>query len=495
MGIVFRQSVKASIVTFTGALLGATVVYLSTLFVPVQELGFRGNLITQALVISQIFHLGLTSTMSVYIHKYRDEGQKRRALLGLCFGVPSALLLLATPFYFVFKAQIIALFQAQDIPFITRYYAWLPLFTMFYMYQALFEVYLVSKMKTAQSGFMREIGLRVLNIGLILLFGYGLIDFDVLIAGTVLVFIVPNLLLYYLSKRSGGFNLSLSLKVFTKDELKGIAHFSWYHSLLIIAINLMGYLDILMLAALAPEGLKTVAVYNVALFLISFVQIPGKAMIQATFPILTQAYQANEVERVRDIFKRSSLNIFTASLAMTLLICFNLHNATAVLPPTYHGMAAVVWILLAGRLIDMGTGMNDHILSISNHYKLSFYTCLILVILLAAFNYLLIPKYGLNGAAVASSLALTGYNAAKLIFGQLKLELHPFSKQTGTVLLCGIVTGLVGHFFPDLGNPYTDGLFRSALIIAVYVGLLLVTKASPDLNEYLGSIKRNKRLF
>jgi hypothetical protein len=40
-----------------------------------------------------------------------------------------------------------------------------------------------------------------------------------------------------------------------------------------------------------------------------------------------------------------------------------------------------------------------------------------------------------------------------------------------------------------------DATLRSALIVAVYAAMLLWLKPSPDLQEYMATIKKNKRLF
>ena len=88
MGIVFRQSVKTTIVIFSGAILGAVVIYLSTRFIPKQELGFTRNLTTQALVVGQMLIFGLHATLGICIHRYDDDAARRKTLIGFSLLVP-----------------------------------------------------------------------------------------------------------------------------------------------------------------------------------------------------------------------------------------------------------------------------------------------------------------------------------------------------------------------------------------------------------------------
>jgi len=494
MGIVFRQSVKTSIVTFAGALLGAATLYLGARFIPKQELGFiRNTLPEQAALVAQILSFGLNITLIVFVHKYEPGDRRRTALISMSLLLPILLFSALLPFYFVFKPDIIGFFQPADIPLVSRFYGWLPVLTLFFLYLLLLEQYLVSQMKVAASTFMREVLLRILTICLIILFGLGLISYQTLVPATVLVFIIPLLLLIIMAWRTNGFKLSFSWNVFNGEEKKEIASFTWYHFLLTISINMMSKIDIILLAFWS--SLSATAVYGIAVYILSFLQIPYRAMLNASFPILTRAYHDRDMEKVKDVFLRSSLNILVASVGLAAIIACNLQNAVALLPKGYEPISILVLILIVGRLFDLSTGMNDQILSISNYYRFSFWISITIVVLLIALNYFLIGKYSYYGAAFATTLALIGYNFAKLAFIKAKLQLQPFSLKSLLVIIAGIIAAAIGFIVPFVVHPVVDAIVRSVIICSVYLAILIVLKPSPDLNSYLASVKKNRRLF
>ncbi len=495
MGIVFRQSVKTTIVTFTGALLGAFVVYLSTHFIPKQQLGFTRNLTNQALVLGQVFAFGLHGTLAIYIHKYDDDARKRKTLIGLCLVVPLFLLALFSVVYFLCNNWLLHHFQAQDIPFLKRYFFWLPLFSLFFIYQIIVEQFLISQFKVALSTFLREIVLRVLNIFLIILFGFNYINFDTLVAGTVLIYFVPVFFLFFFSIKQKSFGIAIDIKAFSRKEYRDILHFTWYHALLGISVNLLGYLDQLMLAPLDKRGLSSLAVYNVAVYIISVLLIPYKSMMTTTYPVLTRAFKENDKVRINDVFVRSCLNILIVTVIVAVLIICNLHNATAIIKNGYDDITPIVLILLIGRMIDISTGMNDLLLSISNYYKANFYFSIGLVIFILFFNRLLIPHYGIYGAAWSTSIALSVYNIVKYIFVWKKLGLQPFSINTIYVVFAGIIAFIAGNLLSYMRNSYVDVLLRSLIIIIIYALVLLWLKPSTDLQEYIASVKKHKKLY
>ena len=495
MGIVFRQSVKSSIAISAGALLGVLFTYLSTRYIPMQELGFRNNLTNQAVVGGQILLLGLHNMLSVYIHRYTDDDKRKPALVTISMVLPFIIIGVTSIIYILLKDTVINWFQPQDIPFIRRYFLWLPVYIMLFSYQVILETYLISQLKVAKATFIREVLLRALNIGLIFLFAYEFIDFDTLIYGTVLLYVVPIGLLLLLAFQTDAFRFSLNWSVFSKDEKKDIVHFTWYHSLLSLSITLMGMLDALMVAVLSPNGLKSVPIYSVAVVIISFLLIPYRAMLNSTFPVLAQAFTDNNMAKVKDIFMRSSMNIFIASGAMLLIVCCNLHNAVAILPMGYEAVSLVVIILAAGRMVDMATGMNDQVLSISKHYQYNFYISLLLVVMMVGLNWWLIPRYDVYGAAWGTTIARVIYNIIKLFVVKRKLGIQPFSGKMVLVVIA-LAAGLaVGYLLPVFKNPFVDTIYRSAAIVIVYAILLLVFKPSEDLNSYLASVRKNKRLF
>lgn len=495
MGVVFRQSIKSTIATLFGAILGALIIYLSARFIPKQEFGFRSTLTNYAVVAGQILIIGLGNMITVFANRYASEDKRTHVLVSASLVLPFVFIATATLIYCLLRQPIIGLFKPEDIPFIKQYFLWLPVFTLLFGYNVVVESYLIAHVKAAVTTFIREVLLRMLNIALIVLFGLGIISYDLLIYGTVLIYLISLSVLIVIAAKTDGFVFTAKWNVFEKKERNEIIHFTWYHSLLNVSVLLIGMLDALMLATLSPSGLKAIPVYTVSVFIISFLLIPYKAMLQSAMASLIDAFKHNDIPRIKDLFTRTSINMFIATMAMFLLIICNMHNAIKLLPDGYEAITIIVVILALGRMVDMVTGMNDQVLSLSNHYKYSFYISITLVFLVVAFNWIMIPRYDIYGAAWATTAALIIFNTMKLLVVKRKLGLQPISYKTLLVVLSAGVAFAAGYLIPKTANPFIDAAFRSLSIIAVYSGMLVWLRPSADLNDYLASIRKNKRLF
>ena len=93
-----------------------------------------------------------------------------------------------------------------------------------------------------------------------------------------------------------------------------------------------------------------------------------------------------------------------------------------------QGYWVVVLVGLA-KLVDMSTGSNNEIINMSEYYRFNMLMMLGLAGLAVTTNWLLIPRMGMEGAALATLLTIVVFNAAKLIFIYYKYRLLPFTRK------------------------------------------------------------------
>ena len=505
MGIVFRQSAKNLIIVAFGAVLGALVVWLSTKFISKQGFGYIRSIGVYAVILSQLLLLGLNSTLIVFTHRLVNDMRKRKLLLSLTLLIPVVAAGIFAALYFIFRNQILHHYQKEDIAFMTEYFAWLPLFIFFFIFMTVLEQYLGSQMRVAVSAFVREIVVRVLNIALILFFAMGYISLHTLITGTILIYGMPMVVFLVLCFRIPEFGFSFRFRDFSVSEYKEIGHFAWYHLLLGAVLILMTLMDSALLPIYDHSGLKSAAVYGTANFIISFLLMPSKAFLPASFAAMAKAFAENDMTSARSMFGRASVNLLIPTLGIAVILCCNLQNAVAVIGngKNYADIINVFLILMLGSLVNVATGMNDQVLSIANYYKFNFYVSVILITLLFGLIKFLVPRYGMYGAAWSATSVLIIFNIIKYVFVWKKLGMQPFSNRTWRVLVAALPALAVGYFFPYLFDParhvyvhtFIDAGIRCALIAIIYIAMLLRLKPSPDLVEYVGLIKKNKRLY
>jgi O-antigen/teichoic acid export membrane protein len=497
MGVVFRQSIKTTIVTFIGAVLGGVLILVSSNVMPEQQLGLVRNFPIQAVLASYFLTVGMGNTLFLFLHRFdnNDNPERKSVLISLCFMVPLIIFCLAMIPYFLFQDQLFRFFQEKDVSLLKQYMLCFPLFTLFSIIIIVLEGFLTAHIRTAQVSFVREIFMKGGNLLLFILFGFSLISFNVFIYAYVSVNLISVLILFFMAGRIEDFKFSFKWHLLARKEYREIFLFSAFHGLMNISATLIGFLDTQLLAGLSPEGLSAIPVYTNATYLATLVSIPYRAMSAPASGDISRAYAKGDHEKVADSYKRSGLNILIASVFMCVIIVCNLHNAKAVLPVGHEAVSVLTLIMIIGRLTDSGTGLTDIALNISPYYRSNFYLSACLVTFMVICFYLVIPSYGLLGAAFVYTLSLGLFNLIKAYLVWTKLRLSPFSKGSLIALLIGLAVGVPIFFLPHSANPFLDAFWRSGLILAAFAGLVIWLKPSPDISHYINETLKKKKLF
>ncbi|EMR03200.1 hypothetical protein ADICEAN_01678 [Cesiribacter andamanensis AMV16] len=143
----------------------------------------------------------------------------------------------------------------------------------------------------------------------------------------------------------------------------------------------------------------------------------------------------------------------------------------------------MVVIIGLGKLIDGAAGVNGELLSMSAHYRVNLYLILLMAVMNVVLNWLFIPLWGIEGAALASCLSLLLFNLLKWAYIRVRLALDPFSSKSLILLLLTGLAFAAGWFMPQLSHLLLDILLRSLLITAIFAAGVLAFRVSEEASE------------
>jgi O-antigen/teichoic acid export membrane protein len=485
VGIVIRQTVKSTISTITGAVLGASIVFLQAKFIPEQEVGFIRLLTQLSVVVGVFIALGMQNTVAVYYHKFSQQPDKLQTLLFYAFAYPIALFLLLLLPYFLLDQHISNWFSEADKPFINAYYWTIPLFSLIWLLTYLMEQFLYTNYKTAITSFLREFVIRVLNISIVVLYIVSWINYTALIVFWVLSFLIILIMMFVFAKKTTSFKIKYHKGALSKLEHKEILYFAMFHLLLNLSSVMIGYVDVMSLSVWDKDGLVSVAVYSTATYVINTMYTLYRPMVLAAMPKLTEWYKANRVEDSQSLFLRTTISIQVVSSFVLLVVVMVANDVRLLLDPVYHDVAWLIILLALGRYVDMITGMTDVVLSISKYYKAFFYLSLFIMLSLAYMYYLTVPEWGVFGAAVSTTICIVVFNLLKYALVYKKLGFRCFNKQSFKVFVMVILSAGIVYLIPQLANPILDAAVRCSVLVVVYGLLLLKLKPSQEIHSFL----------
>jgi O-antigen/teichoic acid export membrane protein len=199
------------------------------------------------------------------------------------------------------------------------------------------------------------------------------------------------------------------------------------------------------------------------------------AVNQALAPQIGALLSASETKRAETVYQRAAWWIIAATWPIYLTLVIFAPVVLRVFGSEYEQGASVLVILGTAALVGAATGSVDWVLLMGGKSKWNLLNTAVALVANIALNLLLIPAYGMVGAAIAWAVSIMLMNILPMIEVRLLMGLSPFGR--GFLLVVGASTACFGGL--GLLARLVFGLSPSTLLIflvvasAAYVTLIV----------------------
>lgn len=493
MGIIVRQGLKSSIVSYVGVVIGIfNILILYNQFLTQEQLGLYASTLLTFPVIYMSFALLGVPSVAVRFHSRFQDHESRRQLFTFIIIAPLVGLAAFVALYLLFKPLYLKFYLDHSPMLVKYYYVFIPL-TVGMVYLLALESYSRINLRIAVPSLIREVGLRLFNSAVVIMFGYKLITFDTMVNLTVVSYglaIVAMLIYLHFQKR---LYTSLDFGFVKHPAFKEMYRYGLWVLLGGASAALLPHIEKVLLPAF-EGGLGSTAIFDIASRIALVISIPRNSIVMISAPIISEAYARNDIAHIDTIYKKSSLNLFIIGSFLFLGIWANIDAIFGIIPKSeiYSQGKWVVLMVGISRIADMMTGLNSEILTNSKYYRYDIVFMLFFTILILFSSQFLIPLYGFNGAAAAALFSTVVYNFVKLFFIRQKLGIQPFTLGTFKVIMLGTAAYLVARHmpFPEPANLIATMLIilaRSVIITVIFGGGILLWNVSEDISAGFSS--------
>ena len=478
MGIVFKQSLKNTLITYLGFGIGAVNhLFLFTRFLTAEYFGLVTVILSASAVLMPIMAFGVPNTLVKYYTSFKDSKQLN-AFLTLMLFIPFILIL---PLWGIsyFAQDTIGDFLSKENEIVKDYVWYIFIIAISMAYFEIFYAWARVHLKSVFGNFIKEVFVRVGTMILLVLVYFNVISIAIFLKALVGLYISRMLIIklyaYHLRMPKLDFNFPKNTKTILG-----------YTSFIIIGASaaiILLEIDKVMLNQFLR--IENVAYYGVATYIAMVIIVPSRSMHQITYPLTAELVNAGDMAGLKKLYQKSSLTLFIASGLLFLLIVMNVEELYILLPEAYRGGFMVVFIVGLIKVYDSVLGNVNSILYNSKYYKSILIMGVFLAISTILFNLWLIPKYGIDGAAIASFLAFFIYNTIKLVYVKLKFGFFPFSSETMKVLLLLGVIAAIFYYLNFPFHPIVNILLKSIPMIFLYVFVLYRFRISTDVHKVI----------
>lgn len=182
--------------------------------------------------------------------------------------------------------------------------------------------------------------------------------------------------------------------------------------------QVLGRIDLLMLAFFFPDRPELLAVYAVAAMVAASVKKVRLAFDTSFAPVFSGLIATGNREALQRTYAQVARWVYLLFLVLAAAVSLGAPAILWSFGPEYPAYWLVVPILAFGRLANSAAGPSASALLMAGHSRLELINNALINVVNVALNYLLIPIGGVFGAAAATSIALTVFNVIRLF--QLK---------------------------------------------------------------------------
>lgn len=482
MGIVIRQSFFTTVISYAGIVLGyINVLYLYPRFLDLEQIGLLRTILDFAILMAFFAQAGLATSIIRFYPRFVKDQSESQGFINLVLLIATGCYLIFLIVYFLFEEHFLGFF-GDNAELLSQYIHLALWLTFVVAVSTLMESFARTQLKIAFPRLVNEIGIRFLQGIVVTLYFIKLITFPQLLIASVLIYFISLVVILIYLARIGIFRFSLAVIRIPKPTIGEFAFFSLVSLVSSSVFMMIGRLDSLMVSALIDY--KANAIYTTAFYMAAAIEVPRRAIAQVNSTLLAQAFERNDLTEVHALYRKTSINQLIIGVLLLIGLWANLHNIYAFMPngDAYRVGFNVVVIIGMAKLIDMTFGPNSELLAMSKFYWVNSLALILLAPMIIALNYLMIPVYGIDGAAYGSCISILVFNVIKYTYIYVKFRQQPFTQKTIVVLLIAGLTSALAYYLPVLEHPIIDLLYRSTLITVVFSSLILFTRSSEEIN-------------
>lgn len=478
MGKIVKQGILSTLFSYIGVVIGyINLLWLFPYALSPEQIGTFKTIQDMALLLVPFAQLGLGHGVTRFYPKVKAD---QHAFFSLALLLSFVGFVLVAGTFLLFRNQIIASYSINS-PEIINFLGIVLFVAFFAVTNSVLDAFARSFIKIAVPTFYREVFLRLLTTLLISGYLFGWMGFDQMMWGMAGIYLLTLLGMISYMAYLGILKLDFRFHVFSSKFRKEFISYSLITLLGTAGSILIMKIDSLMVSSMI--GLDANAIYTIGFSIAVVIEMPRRAISQVVMPIIAEKFAQNKLTEINDLYKKVGTNQLLLCLFIFLAIWTNIDNLYHFVPnkAVYETGKWVVLLIGLGKLSDVIFSVNGEIIVFSRFYLFNITSTLLMSVMVVILNLLLIPVWGIEGAAFSSLLSMFFYNLIKYVYVKKRLHFDPFSWDIAkTVLLGGVVFCIIHFFLPKLDEVILDIIIKLATLFISYLLGIRLMKIAPQ---------------
>ncbi|CAN5911130.1 flippase [soil metagenome] len=247
-------------------------------------------------------------------------------------------------------------------------------------------------------------------------------------------------------------------------------------------------------------GAREVGIYDAASRTASLSTLVLIAFAGIFSPMISSLYQQGLLRDLSYLYKDVSRWAFTGALVFFLVTALLAKDIMMAFGDEFLPGWPVIVVVAAAQLFNSSVGPTARVLAMTGHQRMVMTATISSALTAIALNFLLVPVFGIVGAAAATAAALVVSNSLSLYFVHRFLGFWPYGLRYVRPLIAGLTATLTVYVVRILLPDYeslTALVVFTPLFLLTFCTALVLSGLSPSDRQFLSSfwsaVRRNLR--
>ena len=481
MGIIRKQTIIGSIFSYAGALIGlVNVAILYPRILSTEEVGLLSWLIATTMMVAQFSTLGFGAVISRLFPYFRNEKNQHNGFMFILFCVGMLGFAISLVAYFVFQPFAANYFDGNNT-YNLNYLIYLIPLVFFSLFFNLFDAYNRVLYDAVSGTFFRDIIFKLIVLASLILLWKNDINFNQLVFIYISAYCLPAVLLFSLLIKRKQVSFKPKLNFIKPDLKKIMIDTSLYGLLNNFGDKIASQIDKLMITGMISLG--ATGIFAVMASFGVLISMPSRSLNKISSTIIAEAWKKKDLRTISKTYAQSGLHQFMVACLLFVGLWVNIDNVFEIVTPEYAQGKYVVFFIGLSNVVLMLSGISSVLIQNSPAYRKQSLFLGIYAIIIVISNAIMIPIWGITGAAAASFVASLCFNIIKYLFLLKRYKFQPFNYRYLLVIVSAIIAYYMASLLPKQTSFIIDIIVRGTLVSFIYIALSLIFHISEDLNS------------
>ena len=275
-----------------------------------------------------------------------------------------------------------------------------------------------------------------------------------------------------------------------KRDVKGLMSFSLPVWLSGMMVQFQGTLQALVLGGLS--SITGVGLFSVASQITDISGRFSSSINVSAKPVVAQLHDQGDMKQLGQLYQTSNKWAVLVQLPIVLLMVIYPAALLSIFGKSYLQAAPALVVLAITDLVQVGTGMGGVILDMTGHTRLKLLNSILRLGLYLGLDLLLIPRWGIMGAATAVMAGEMIVNVLRLIQVYVLFKLLPYNRGFLKPLVAAAAAAagalLLGIWLPA-GSNLLHAALGGTLLLLIYAGVIYMLGFSKEELFMLNGLK------